>query len=222
MDVFMREHFVVAGLGMFGSNVAKTLFESGCEVVALDRDRDAVQRVRDFASQAIVADITNRETVESLGLESNDVVIIAMGESLEASILATLYFKEMGIERIIAKANVEDHGKILVNLGASEVVFPEKDMAVRLARRISSRNIIDYIPFVEGFSIEEVAPSKRILGHKIRDLDLRKKYGVQIIAIKDMIEDKVELIVDPDRVIKDSDLMIVLGQDSNLKRIRSL
>ncbi len=218
----MKQHYVVVGLGMFGTHVARTLYEAGCDVVVLDRDRDAVQRARDFASQAIVADVTKRENLESLALESKDVVIIAMGESLESSILATLYFKEMGIENIIAKANVEDHGKILEKVGASEVIYPEKDVALRLARRISSQNIIDFIPLVEGYSIEEVAVSKAIVGRRIRDLDLRRKYGVQIIAVKDVIENKVELIIDPDRIIKDSELMILLGKNSDLERIRSL
>ncbi|MDX1764673.1 MAG: TrkA family potassium uptake protein [bacterium] len=218
----MKEHYVVVGLGMFGAHVARTLYEAGCDVVVLDRDRDAVQRSRDFASQAIVADVTKRENLESLALEENDVVILAMGESLEASILATLYFREMGIEKIIAKANVEDHGKILEKVGVSEVIYPEKDVALRLARRISSQNIIDFIPLLEGYSIEEVAVSKAIVGRKIRDLDLRRKYGVQIIAVKDVLENKVELIIDPDRIIKDSELMIILGKNSDLERIRSL
>jgi trk system potassium uptake protein TrkA len=183
----MKQQFVVVGLGMFGIHVARTLYEAGGEVIALDRDREAVQRARDNASKAMVADVTNKEFLKSLGLTPHDVVIIAMGESLEASILATLYFKEIGIRKIIAKANQEDHGKILSTLGASEVVFPEKDVAIRLARRISTKNIIDYIPFVE-----------------------------------DMIENKVELIIDPEKVIKDSEMMVVLGKNSDLERVKSL
>jgi trk system potassium uptake protein TrkA len=218
----MKQQFVVVGLGMFGIHVARTLYEAGGEVIALDRDREAVQRARDNASKAMVADVTNKEFLKSLGLTPHDVVIIAMGESLEASILATLYFKEIGIRKIIAKANQEDHGKILSTLGASEVVFPEKDVAIRLARRISTKNIIDYIPFVEGYSIQEVAPTKKIVGQKIRDLDLRRRFGLQIIAIKDMIENKVELIIDPEKVIKDSEMMVVLGKNSDLERVKSL
>ncbi len=218
----MKQQFVVVGLGMFGSHVAKTLYEAGADVVALDRDREAVQRAKDHASKAMVADVTNKEFLKSLGLAPDDIVIIAMGESLEASILATLFIKELGVRKIIAKANEEDHGKILSTLGASEVVFPEKDVAIRLARRISTKNIIDYIPFVEGYSIQEVAPSKKIVGQKIRDLDFRRKFGLQIIAIKDVIENKVELIIDPEKVIKDSEMMIVLGQNSDLERIKSL
>ncbi len=218
----MKQQFVVVGLGMFGSHVARTLYETGADVVALDRDREAVQRAKDHASKAMVADVTNKEFLKSLGLAPDDIVIIAMGESLEASILATLFFKELGVRTIIAKANEEDHGKILSTLGASEVVFPEKDVAIRLARRISTKNIIDYIPFVEGYSIQEVAPSKKIVGQKIRDLDFRRKFGLQIIAIKDVIENKVELIINPEKVIKDSEMMIVLGKNSDLERIKSL
>ncbi|OIP62365.1 MAG: potassium transporter TrkA [Nitrospirae bacterium CG_4_9_14_3_um_filter_53_35] len=218
----MKQQFVIIGLGMFGSNVAKTLYDAGMEVIVLDRDKELVQRAKEFASRAMVADVTNKEVLQSLGLDDKDVAVIAMGESLEASILATLYLKEMGIKNIIAKANEEDHGKILSQLGAAEVIFPEKDVAIRLAQRISAKNIIDYIPFVEGYSIQEVAPSNKIVGHKIRDLELRKKFGVQIIAIKDMIEDKVELVIDPDKVIKDSDLMILIGKNSDLERVQSL
>jgi len=218
----MKQQFVIIGLGMFGSNVAKTLYDAGMEVIVLDRDKELVQRAKEFASRAMVADVTNKEVLQSLGLDDKDVAVIAMGESLEASILATLYLKEMGIKNIIAKANEEDHGKILSQLGAAEVIFPEKDVAIRLAQRISAKNIIDYIPFVEGYSIQGVAPSNKIVGHKIRDLELRKKFGVQIIAIKDMIEDKVELVIDPDKVIKDSDLMILIGKNSDLERVQSL
>ena len=218
----MKRQFVVVGLGMFGSHVARTLYEAGVEVLVLDRDKETVQRAREYSTKALVADATNKELVHSLGLGPDDVVIIAMGESLEASILATLYFKEAGVRTIVAKANQEDHGRILSTLGASEVIFPEKDVAVRLAQRISSRNIIDYIPFVEGYSIQEVAPSKKIAGRKIRELDLRNRFGVQIIAIKDMIRNSVELVIDPDKVIKDSEMMIVLGKNQDLERIRSL
>ncbi|NOY52426.1 MAG: TrkA family potassium uptake protein [Deltaproteobacteria bacterium] len=218
----MKQQYVVIGLGMFGSHVARTLYEAGADVVALDRDRDAVQRAKDHASRAMVADVTNKEFLKSLGLDPDDIVIIAMGESLESSILATLFLKELGVRQIIAKANEEDHGKILSTLGASEVVFPEKDVAIRLARRISTKNIIDYIPFVEGYSIQEVAPSKKIVGQKIRDLDFRRKFGLQIIAIKDVIENKVELIIDPEKVLKDSEMMVVLGRNSDLERIKSL
>jgi len=209
-------------LGMFGSHVARTLYETGMDVIVLDRDKELVQRAREYSSKAMVADITNREVFPALGLEPDDVAIIAMGESLESSILATLYLKELGVKRIIAKANEEDHGKILSTLGATEVVFPEKEMAIRLAQQISTKNIIDYIPFVEGYSIQEMAPSKKIIGLTIRELDLRRKFGLQIIAIKDVIGNKVELVIDPDKVIKDSELMIVLGKNSDLERIRSL
>lgn len=218
----MKHQFLVIGLGMFGSHVAKTLYEAGLDVIALDRDKEAVQRAKEYSSRAVIADVTKREVLRSLALEPEDVVIVAMGESLEASILATVFLKEMGIKKIIAKANEEDHGKILSTLGASEVIFPEKDVAIRLAQRISTKNIIDYIPFVEGYSIQEVAPSKKIIGQKIRDLDLRRKYNVQIIAIKDLIQDRVELVIDPEKVIKDSELMVVLGKNTDLEKIQSL
>jgi len=218
----MKQQFVVIGLGMFGSHVARTLYAAGREVIALDRDKELVQRAKEYSSRAMTADVTKKEVLQSLALEPDDVVIIAMGESLESSILATLFLKEMGIRKIIAKANEEDHGKILSTLGASEVVFPEKDVAIRLAQRISTKNIIDYIPFVEGYSIQEVAPSKKIIGQKIRDLDLRQKFNVQIIAIKDLIQNRVELVIDPNKVIKDSELMVVLGKNSDLEKIQSL
>ncbi len=217
-----KRRFLVIGLGLFGSEVARTLSDAGVEVIVLDRDKETVQRAKEHTSQAMVADATNRDVLNGLDLKPDDVVIVAMGETLEASILATLFLKEIGLKNIIVKANDEYHAKILSTLGATEVVFPEREAALRLARRISSRNIIDFIPIVEGYSIEEIAPSRKVIGRKIRELDLRKKYGVQVIAIKDVIEDRVELVIDPDRVVKDSDVMIVLGMNSDLKRLRSL
>ncbi|OGW04721.1 MAG: potassium transporter TrkA [Nitrospinae bacterium RIFCSPLOWO2_01_FULL_39_10] len=211
--------FVVIGLGMFGFYVAKSLYEKGHEVIAIDKNKEIVQKIKDFSTQAIVADATDKETLMALGVHDVDVAIVGLGTSLDASVLTTLYLKEMGIKNIIAKAITEDHGKILSTIGATEIIFPEKDIAVKVAMSASSTNLLDYLPLSEGYSIMEIAPPSSFIGKSIRDLQLRNRYGTQIIAVKELIPERINFIPSPDFVIKDSDSLIVMGKNEDLEKI---
>ena len=211
--------FAVIGLGSFGSNVARTLYDKGHEVLAIDRDRERIAAADDIATNAVMTDAAVKENLEALGLQDMDVVVVSMGHEMEASILATLYLRELGVRRILAKALSEDHAKVLDAVGATEVVYPEKDMAVRTALRLSSPNILEYLPLANGVTIQEIAPSARIIGKTLKELDLTNRLGIQVIAVKEIIPDNVVVIPRADFVIKDSDILVVIGEESKIGRI---
>lgn len=212
--------FVVIGLGNFGFNVAKTLYEMGHDVCAVDSDKDKVDQIRDFSTQAVEADACDKDVLKALGIEEADAVVVGLGERLDAPVLVTLYLKELKANRIIVKAVSEDHGKILEAVGATEIVFPEKDMAVKLAKTLAFPNALDHLPLAPGFSIVEVGPPRPFIGKSLSQLDLRNKYHVQIIAIRELIPDRVNLVPRADYVIKDSDILIILGKDEDLNKIK--
>lgn len=216
----MRQ-FAIIGLGNFGLNVAKTLYEKGHEVIGIDSDKYAVQRASEFTSQAIVADASNKEALAELGLKDVDVAVVALGERLDASILATLYLKELGVKEIIVKAVSDDHSKVLEKIGATEVVFPERDMAIKVAIRLSSPNLVDYLPLAEGFSIQEFPASESFIGRPLRDIKLRNKYGVTVIAAKNKTTGEVN-IATAEYVVKKDDLLVVIGKDKELEAVKQI
>ncbi|MBS3818785.1 TrkA family potassium uptake protein [bacterium] len=214
--------FAVIGLGSFGSNVAKTLYEKGNEVLAVDKDKEKIEEVKDFVSHGVVMESADKENLKALGIQDLDVVVMSLGPEMEASILTVLYLNEIGAKRILAKALTEDHGRILKAVGATEVIYPEKDMAQKTALRLSSPNVLEYLPLVSGISIQEIAPPESFIGKSLRDLDLRNKYGVQVIAVKELIPEKTTFIPKADFVLKDSDIMILIGEEKMLQKINNL
>lgn len=216
------KQFAVIGLGKFGYYLGVHLFEKGNEVLAIDKTPAHVQEIKDQVSQAVVADATDRKAMEALGIKQVDAVVICIGSVLSDSILATLNMKEIGVERVLAKAMSEAHGRILRKIGATEVFFPEKDMAVSVAERLHNPNMLDYLPFIEGFSIVEMAPPKNFVGKSLYELDLINRYGIQVVAIKEIIPDQLNLIPTARFVIKDSDIMILLGPNEALDKLREV
>ncbi len=213
--------FVVLGLGSFGFYMAKTLYENGQEVIAVDNDEGIIEKIKDFSTQAFVADATDKETLESIGVKEADAVIVGLGPRMEPSILSVLYLRELGVKEIIVKALNEDHQKILEVLGATEVIYPEKDIAIRTAHKIMSGNVIDFLPLAPGYSIQQIAPPADFIGKSLRELDLRRKYGIQVIAVKEIIPEKLHLIPSGDFVIKESDMLLVVGKDEDIRRLSS-
>lgn len=214
--------FAVIGLGSFGSNIAKTLYEKGNEVLAVDEDKEKIEQVRTFVSHAVKMEAADKENLQALGIEDMDVVIVSLGPEMEASILTVLYLHELGSKRIVAKALTEDHVKILEAVGATEVIYPEKDMAIKTALRLSCPNVLEYLPLVSGFSVQEIAPPDRFIGKSLKELDLRNKYGVQVIAIKELIPEKTTFVPRADFVIKDSDILVIVGKEKALEKINAL
>jgi trk system potassium uptake protein len=214
------KQFAIIGIGNVGYYLARHLYEKGYEVLAIDKDSNRVQEIKDSVSQAIVADATSRKIIEPLGIKEMDAVVVCIGSVLSESILTTLNLKEAGVKRVVAMAISESHGRILEKIGASEVFFPERDFAISVAERLHNPNMLDYLPFLEGYSIIELAPPKRFTGKTLRELDLINSYGVQVIAIKELIPERLNFIPTGDSVVKDSDILILLGANDGLEKLR--
>jgi len=214
------KQFAVIGLGNFGYYLATQLYKKGYEVLAIDKKPNLVQEIKDKVNQAIVADATERDTLEAMGLEQMDAAVVCIGSVLSNSILVTLNLKDIGVKRVLAKALSEAHGRILYKIGASEVFFPEKDLALSLAERIHNPNMIDYLPFLEGYSIIELSPPQDFIGKSLRELDLINRLGIQIIAVKEVIKDQLVFIPTAKFVLKDSDILIMLGRNESLDKLK--
>jgi trk system potassium uptake protein len=211
---------VVVGLGIFGFNIAKDLYENGMEVIAIDKNREMIQKIKDFSTKAILADATDMELLKTIGIQEDDVVIISFGEDLAASTLLTLHLKEMKVKDIIVKAPNEDHKRILEKVGATEVIIPEREMASKVAKSLISPNVLDYIPLSQDYTICEIAAPTSFLGKTIGELQLRKKYQIGVIASRDVLTDQVQMIPAADFVIKDSDILVVIGKEKDIQKIQ--
>jgi len=224
---------VVVGLGIFGAAVAKTLVEKGCEVLAIDEDEEKVKETSNIVTQAVQADATDEKTLRSLGVDKMDVAIISTGENMEASILVTLLMKELGVKTIVAKAISPSHGTVLRKIGATRVVFPERDTGVRLAESLAAPDILEHIALSPGYSILEVHAPKSFIGRTLRKIDVRAKHGVNIIAIKRKLpyltetgesDFKEEILITPgaDEEVADGDILVVLGPNKKIDNLRNL
>jgi trk system potassium uptake protein TrkA len=216
------KRFAVLGLGKFGFHVAKTLFEEGHEVVAIDQDRKIIREIDPHCTEAIVMDATDKESLQSLGLDEMASVIVSVGEKISNSILICLHLHEIGVKKILAKAMDDDHEKILKKVGATEVIRPEMAMAIRVAKGLSTPNILDFIPLAEDYNLLQVEPPRAFIGKTLRNLDLRARYHINIIAIKEFIPENFILAPPADFTIKDSDLLIILGKSEDIRRIKEL
>jgi trk system potassium uptake protein TrkA len=210
---------IVIGLGIFGNNIVRELSEKGFEVIAIDKSKEAVQRVRDLASKAIVADGTDKEVMEQIGIHEDDTVIISFGEDLAAATLITLHLRQLNVKSIIVKAPNEEHKMILEKVGATDVIIPEKEIANKVARSLISPNVFDYLPLSEDYMIYEMAPPESFLGKSIAELKLRSRYNIMVIAVKDILTDKVVTLPTADYVIKDGQVMILVGKVSDIEKI---
>ena len=222
----MRQ-FAVIGLGRFGLSVAKTLTEQGCQVLAIDKDEELVQEAAEFVTEAVQVDSTDEKSLKVVGIKNVDVAVVGIGTNLEASILTTLTLKEMGVKEIVSRAVTEEHGKVHQKVGATKVVFLERDMGMRVANSLVSPSIIEHIYLSPEFSIMEAMVPQDFIGQSIGHLDIRAKYGFTIIGVRktDQPNDKIcELNISPkaDYVIKQRDVLILLGSNENLKKFKQI
>ena len=217
---YRMKRVIVIGLGIFGFNIAKDLYENGTEVIAIDKNKDMIQKIKDFSTKAILADGTDKEVIESIGIQGDDIVIISFGEDLAASTLITLHLKEMKVKNIIVKAPNEDHKRVLERVGATQVIIPEREMADKVAKALISPNVLDYIPLSENYTISEVVPPASFMGKTIGELRLRTKYHVEVIAVREMLPDRVRMVPKADFVIKDSDVLVVIGKTEDIQKIK--
>jgi trk system potassium uptake protein TrkA len=211
------KQFVVIGLGRFGSSIARTLYNLGYDVLGIDSNEEIVQSMADSITHAVEADATDENTLKALGVRNFDVGIVSIGQDIQASILITLILKEMGIKFVVAKAQNELHGKVLYKIGADRVVFPERDMGVRVAHNLVSSNILDYIELSPDFSIVEIAAIPEWFDKSLKELDMRVKHGLNVMAIKR----NEEVIVSPkaDDIIFEGDILVVVGQNKDIEKL---
>ncbi|NMH72662.1 TrkA family potassium uptake protein [Sutcliffiella horikoshii] len=211
-----RKEFAVIGLGRFGGSMVQALSDEGVEVLAIDNDEEKVNQFANIASHAVVGDTTDEAVLKSIGIRNFDHVIVAIGDNIQASILTTLILKELGVKHITVKATNDYHEKVLSRIGADQVVHPERDMGRRIAHNIVSNNVLDYLELSDEHSIVEIVASRRLDGNTLIDLDIRAKYGINIVAIKR----GRDIIVSPQATdpIKQGDILIVIGADTDITR----
>lgn len=216
------KRFAVIGLGKFGFHMAKALYEDGNEIVAMDSEKARAQAVSPHCTEAIVMDATDKNNLKSLGLESMDGVIVSTGTKISTSILICLYLQEIGVKKIIVKALDEDHAKILKRVGATEIINPERDMALRASRGLSHPNVMDFIPLADDYDLLQVDPPRKFIGKSLKELNLRAKHNVYIIAVKELVPENFLLVPPAHFVVKDSDILIMLGKTEDIGKIKAL
>lgn len=214
-----RRQFGVLGLGVFGSTVVKTLSEYGCEVLAVDSDLECVERVAPFATQAVQADMTNIEQLRTIGIADCDVVIIGSGTNLEDSIIAVMNLQELGVKYIVAKAKNKQYMNVLERVGAHRVIRPEKEAGERIAKSLLSNNIVDLIDVDDRYSIVDIHIPTTWIGHNLIELNVRAKYGINIIGIRKQGDINLDLNVKPNYVFNEGDQILVVAETAEIEKI---
>lgn len=214
-----KKQYVVLGLGVFGSTVAKTLSQFDCEVLAIDKDEECVDRVADIVTKAVIGDVTDKEFLLDLGVNEFDVGIVAIGDHLEESILAVMNLKELGISHIVAKAKNKRFMQVLEKVGADRVVRPEKEMGLKIARSLLRKNITDLIQLDDTYSVVEMKPAKQWVGKSLSHLDLRKKYNINILGKRNKETYKLEFFIDPHYVVEADDHFLLVADTEKIEKL---
>ncbi|MEL7566987.1 MAG: TrkA family potassium uptake protein [Dehalobacterium sp.] len=215
----MTKQFAVIGLGRFGSSLAKTLYKSGHQVLAVDNSHENIQKMMDEVTHCVQADATDEDALKNLGLRNFDVVVVAIGHDMQSSILVTVLLKELGVPFVVAKANSALHGKVLARVGADKVVYPERDMGERLAKSLVSSNVLDYIDISPEHSIMEIVAGEHLSNKTIGELNLRAKYGITVMVIKS--KGKIQVAPGANDLINTGDVLVAIGKTTSLQKIAS-
>jgi trk system potassium uptake protein TrkA len=214
-----KKQYAVIGIGRFGTSVASTLVKAGQEVLVIDVDEERIQKVSDFVTHAVIADTTDEASLKALGIRNFDMVIVAIGHDVQASVLTTLLLKEIGVKHIVAKADSILHGKMLEKVGADRVVFPERDMGQRIAHNLMSTNVIDYFEVAPDLGIIEVEVQGNLVGTNLIESNLRAKYGITVIAIRR--KGKLMLSPSPTENFAESDTLILVGDTGSIQQFEA-
>lgn len=209
-------NYGIIGLGRFGLALAKKLATMGADVMVVDKDENKVVEMRDYTENAIIANALDKKTLEDLGFQNCDIVIVAISEQIDVSILIVMKLQAMGVKRIVAKANSEEHGEILKKLGV-EIVFPEQDMSYRLANRLEMGQGLDFIELSESIKVGKFNVPEEYVGKSVLDINVRGKFGLNIIAIEN--EGKVVDIIRPDYVFNKGDVVYLCGNKKSISAI---
>ncbi|NWH03762.1 potassium channel family protein [Desulfobacter latus] len=215
------KQFLIIGLGNFGFYLATDLYRKGHDVMAIDKNPDLVQSIKDHVTQAVVADATDADTFKALGVTNVDTAVVGIGSVLGDSILTVLNLQEIGIAHIVAKAISDPHKKVLEKIGVKNILFPEKDTALSMARKLDNPSLIDYLPLMEGYGIIELAVPEKFVGKTLKQIDLTNKYGVQVVAIKGMGVGHTPFSPKADDILNREDLLILLGPEKGLDTLKT-
>lgn len=212
-----KKQFAIIGTGRFGSSVAKTLYNLGHDVLAIDIDEEIVSEMADYVTHAVQLDATDENALKAIGIRNFDVVVVTIGENIQSSVMATLIVKEAGVKKIIVKGNSELHEKVLYKIGADRVILPEKEMGIRVANNLVSSSVLDYIELSSEYSVVEIETLKEWHHKTIGELSLRSKYGISVIAIKR----NNELNISPyaSDKFEPGDIIVALGEVSQLSKL---
>ncbi len=216
------KQFLVIGLGNFGYFLASHLYSKGHDVMAIDKKPELVEQIKTKVTQAIVADATDPAVIASLNVNEMDAAVVSIGSVLSNSILAVLNLQEAGIGHIVAKAINEPHKRVLEKLGVKDICFPEKDNAISMAERLNNPNLIDFLPVMDGYGIIELAVPKSFIGKTLMQVKLPNRYAVQIVAIKEMISEKVHFTPKADFIFKENGIMVLLGPEKGLEKLKMI
>ncbi|AOH56693.1 potassium uptake system protein [Peribacillus muralis] len=209
-----RRQYAVIGLGRFGTSVAHRLYTADQEVLGIDINEERVENAELSITHAVIADTTEEETLKSIGIRNFDCVIVAIGNDMQSSILTTLLLKELGVKKVIAKALNKNHGQVLTKVGADWVIYPERDMGERVANQLLSPNMLNYIELSKEYNIEEIILPMSMKGKSLRELDLRAKYNISVIAI--VSNGEIIIAPSPDQDISEKDMLLVVGNKEDL------
>jgi trk system potassium uptake protein TrkA len=212
------KRFVVVGLGNFGSAVAETLYTQGHDVTTIDTDEKAVDRIARRVSRAVVGDGRQLEVLERVGAADADAGVVSTGDDITASILATLALRDLGVSEIFVKVISSDHARVAEKLGVTETIFPERESGQRLATRIATRTLLNYVRLAPDFSIQEMAVPETWIGKSLRELELPRRHRISVVAVHDILQDEMIPVPNPDSPLKDSDTLLVSGKDEDLAR----
>ncbi|WP_010493646.1 potassium channel family protein [Paenibacillus elgii] len=210
-----RSQYAVIGLGRFGSSLAKELIKLGYEVLGIDKDEEAVEEMSDDLTHVVVADATDEDVIRSLGIRNFDCVVVSIGDNIQASILTAILLKDSGVGMVVAKALSELHGKVLQKIGVDRVIYPERDMGIRVAHQLVSPNLLDYIELSKDYTIAELAVPRSLNGRSLKELDPRARYGCSVVAINK----KSGVIIAPtaEDMVEERDVMVVIGTNEQIE-----
>jgi trk system potassium uptake protein TrkA len=214
------KQFAVIGLGRFGTSVATSLFRQGYDVLAIDEDEERTQKFSDEVTHVVQADSTDENALKALGIRNFDVVVVAIGEDIQANVMTTLLLKELGVPYVVAKAKNALHGRMLEKVGADKVVYPERDMGTRVAHNIISRNVLDYIELSPNLSIVEVTTPKEFIGKSLAEANLRPRFGINVVAIKR--GDDLNVSPKAEDTIEAGDVLVVIGGNDGIQGLEEL
>ncbi len=212
-----RRDFVVFGLGKFGRSVAQTLSQNGCDVLAIDNNEEIIQDVSDLVTHAVQADVTDADALNALGVRNFDVAVVAISNDMQSSIMSTILAKEMGVDLVVAKAQNDIHKRVLEKVGADRVIFPEREIGVRIANNLTTDSFVDFIELSEDFSIVELEVKEQWKGRTLRELDMRNAYGLNVIGMRQ--GETMTITPGPDKLLELGEILIVIGSNKNLRKL---